>query len=200
MDSSRFLHDSYMTVTAYWKHLLSILLIVFFFFFCPLSNQENLYMIHHNFILFYDICNTINEHNQRETHYLPSIPNYFESFKKFLYNYICFTINHDFYFITFLNAVHTSSLPLEETKLIAVVNSIFLMSDFLGLFLMSFKYSLILLIFNWQCFISIALTFVFTTIFTLKISYSYWFAIFFFMFKKISNISKYSIFNYLFYL
>ena len=34
------------------------------------SNQENLYMIHHDSSLFYDIYNTITEHNRRQTYYL----------------------------------------------------------------------------------------------------------------------------------
>ena len=45
---------------------------------CCLSNQENWYMIHYNSDLFYDIYNTINEHNWRQTHYLSSILNYFD--------------------------------------------------------------------------------------------------------------------------
>ena len=53
-----------------------------------LSNQENLYMIHRNSILFYDICNTINESNRRQTHI-------------FFYNFLCFIINHDFCVVTF---------------------------------------------------------------------------------------------------
>ena len=43
--------------------------------FCFLSSQENLYMIHHDWDLFYDIDNTITEHNQRQTHYLSLILN-----------------------------------------------------------------------------------------------------------------------------
>ena len=34
-------------------------------------------MIHHDLDLFYN-CNTINEHDQRQTHYLLLIPNYFD--------------------------------------------------------------------------------------------------------------------------
>ena len=45
---------------------------------CCLSNQENWYMIHYNSDLFYDIYNTINEHNWRQTHYLSLILNYFD--------------------------------------------------------------------------------------------------------------------------
>ena len=43
---------------------------------------------------------------------------------------------------------HSSSLPLEETKLIAIVNWIFPVSDFFRLFMISFKYGLILLIYS----------------------------------------------------
>ena len=60
-------------VTAYWKHLSFLLLL-----FCFLSNQENLYMIHHDSDLFYDVYNTKNEHNKRQTHYLLSFLNYFD--------------------------------------------------------------------------------------------------------------------------
>ena len=34
-------------------------------------------MINHDSDLFYDIYNTINEHNRRQTHYRSSILNYF---------------------------------------------------------------------------------------------------------------------------
>ena len=65
------------TVTAYEKHLLSFLLIVFIVAF--LSNQENLYVIHHDSDLFYDINITINEYTGRQTHHLSSIfPNRFD--------------------------------------------------------------------------------------------------------------------------
>ena len=66
------------TATAYWKHLLSFLLMGFIVFICFLSNQENLYIIHHDLDLFYDIYNTITRHNWRQTHYLSSILNYFD--------------------------------------------------------------------------------------------------------------------------
>ena len=61
------------TVTAYWKHLLYLLLIGFIAAFCFLSSKEKLYVIHDNSDLCYDIYNTINEHNRRKTHYFPSI-------------------------------------------------------------------------------------------------------------------------------
>ena len=61
-----------LTVKAYWKHLWSFLYMKFIAFLF-LSNQENLYMIHHGSNLFYDFYNTINQHNQRQTHYSSSI-------------------------------------------------------------------------------------------------------------------------------
>ena len=48
-------------------------------YFCIfLSNQEKLYMIHHNSDLPYDIYSTTNEHNRRQTHYLSSTLNNFD--------------------------------------------------------------------------------------------------------------------------
>ena len=65
-------------VTAYWKHLSFFIDGIYCCFFCFLSNQENLYMMHHNSDLFY-IYDIINEHNWRQTHYLSLIlPSYFE--------------------------------------------------------------------------------------------------------------------------
>ena len=73
-----FLHDvtrllqriENMCYLFYWWALLLL--------FCFLSNQENLYTIHHDSDLFYDIYNTIHEHNRRQTHYFSSILNYFD--------------------------------------------------------------------------------------------------------------------------
>ena len=59
------------TVITYKKHFLSFLLIEFIVFF--LSSLENLYMIHHDWNLFYDIYNTLIEHNWRKTLFLPLI-------------------------------------------------------------------------------------------------------------------------------
>ena len=35
-------------------------------------------MIHHDLDSFYDIYNAVTEHNQRQTHYLSSIVNFFD--------------------------------------------------------------------------------------------------------------------------
>ena len=70
--------SGFYSVTAYWKHLLSFLLMRFIVAFCFLYSQENLYMIHYNLDLFVDIYNTITEHNQGQTHCLLSILNYFD--------------------------------------------------------------------------------------------------------------------------
>ena len=51
-------------------------------------------------------------------------------FKKFFNNFICFIINHDFYFIT----LWMHYMPFEEILLTAIVNWILHVSDFLRLF------------------------------------------------------------------
>ena len=66
-------------------------------------------------------------------------------FKMFFNNFICFIINPDFYAITFECITRSSSLSLEEIKVIAIVNGIFHVSDFSRLFIMSFKYGLTIL-------------------------------------------------------
>ena len=54
-------------------------------------------------------------------------------------------------------------------------------------------FSFIKTFFNWWCFISIPVTFIFSIIITPTTTYSYWFAIAFsfFMLKKVPNISNY---------
>ena len=102
----------------------------------------------------------------------------------------------------------SSSLSMEEIKLFAILNRIFHVSDFLRLFMMSFKNGLILLrysstdrvlfLVSYLMVSYFTNSFVFTIIVTSKITFSYWFIIiffFFFMLKKNLNISKYSIFN-----
>ena len=74
-----FFHDL-MTVTEYLKHLLSFLSMIFIVLFCLLSSQENLYMIHPDSDLFYEIHDTKNEHNQRLTYYFSAILNYFDTY------------------------------------------------------------------------------------------------------------------------
>ena len=117
---------------------------------CFLSSLENLYMIHLDLDLFYDICNTINEHSQRYNHYLSltSPPNWISIkkwLKKFFNNFICIFINHEFYVITLWINYRLLITVFRRNKLIAIVNWIFHISDFLRSFMMSFKYGLILL-------------------------------------------------------
>ena len=91
-----------------------------------------------------------------------------------------------------------SSLSLEEIELIAVVYWISYVSIFLRLFMMSFKYGLIILSYfsTDRVFFSVTATVIFNLIVTPKITYSYWFrTIFFFMIKKVPNIFNYFIFN-----
>ena len=66
------------TDTAHWKHLLpflrwDLLLLLLLL----LSNQENLYLIHHVLDLFYDIYDRMTEHNRRQSCCLSFIFNYF---------------------------------------------------------------------------------------------------------------------------
>ena len=55
------------TVTAYWKHF-SLLFSQFIVNFCFLSNRRNPCIIQWNLDLIYDICNTMNQHNQIQIH------------------------------------------------------------------------------------------------------------------------------------
>ena len=170
---------------------------IYFWF---LSSQKNLYMIHHNSDLFYDMSNTITEHNQRQTNYLLSILNYF-GYLFLSKSKISFITSSALSLIMicmlslFQSIPHSFSFYIEEIKLFAVVNWIFHISYFFRLFMMFFKCGLILFgysstyffkFFNWLiCLSSITITFIFNIIFTPKIVYSYWFIItflFFFMF------------------
>ena len=58
-----FLHD----LTRLLQHIESIYYLFYrrdlLLLFCILANQENLYMIHNNLVLFYNIYSTISEHN-----------------------------------------------------------------------------------------------------------------------------------------
>ena len=104
-------------------------------------------MIHHNLDLFCDIYKAKNEHNRRQTPYLSSVfPNDFGIFVN----------NHDSFVITFWLHCKLFIIIFEKIKLIALVNWIFRMSDFLRLFMISFKYGLILFryFFNWYFHIS----------------------------------------------
>ena len=93
--------------------------------FCVLSNQENLYMIQHDSELFYEIYNIIKKScfitSSASSLIMISILSLFERIT-------CF-----------------SSLSMEEIKLFAIVNWIFHMWVFLRIFLMPFKYGLVLL-------------------------------------------------------
>ena len=57
----------------------------------------------------------------------------------------CFIVNHNFYINNFECITCSSSLSMEEIKLFAIVTWTFHVSGFLKLFMMSFRYDLILL-------------------------------------------------------
>ena len=104
-------------------------------------------MIHHDSDLFYDIYNTITEHNQRQTDYPLLIPNYFdmyfssESKSSFITSSaLSFTMIS---MLSFFECItRSSSSSMEEIKLFAIVNWFFHVSDLLRLFI-SFRYDLI---------------------------------------------------------
>ena len=200
------------TLAAYWKHLLSFLMMGFVVAFF-LSNQENLYMIHHYSDLFYDISSTINEHNWRQTHYLSSIPNYFwylflsESESCFITSSATSLIMISMLSLFECTTCYSSS-SMEEIKLIVII-WIFHASDFLKLFLMFLKYGLIFLRYSSTDSVVLidtvqligTVTFIFSINVSPKITLCFWFIIifFFFILKTFFNISKYYIFNYFFF-
>ena len=98
----------------------------------------------------------------------------------------------------------SSSLSLEKIKLITVVNWFFHVSYFLRSIMISFNYDLLLLRYSSidSVFISITVTFIFNIIVAPKITSPYnnlliiiFVTIFFFMLKKVPNISNYSVFD-----
>ena len=127
----------------YHCYLLDLLLL-----FCFLSNLENLYLIKHDYDVFYDTYNAIDEPDERQFQYLLSIPNYFGIYFwmicKDFYNFNCFIINHVFLVITFWMHYTLFIFISRKVKLITIVNRIFHVSDFLRLFMISLKYGLIL--------------------------------------------------------
>ena len=102
-------------------------------FFCFLFNQENLRMIHHNSNLFYDIYNTITEHNQRQTYYLSSTLNLFlrESKSSFITLSASSLIMISMLSLCQCITGSSSSSSMEEIKLCTTVNWIFHLPDFL---------------------------------------------------------------------
>ena len=84
-----------------------------------LSIQYNLYVFHRNTDLFYNIYNTINEYNWRQT-----------------YNLHLFLINHDLYVVTFqMHYKLFIIIIFNEIKVIVIFNWIFYKTDFWGLFM-----------------------------------------------------------------
>ena len=115
------------TIAAYWNiywHFIVVLL-------C-LSIWDNLYMIHHNSDFFYDICSKIKK---------KTIKDKVATFHWLFNNFICFVISHGFYvlllflfwfwFLSLSQCInHSSSVSLEEAKIIIIVNSVFHVSKF----------------------------------------------------------------------
>ena len=88
--------------------------IVAFLFFIQLGES---YMIRHNSDLLYDIYNTKNEHNRRQTHYLASIYIFHSFITSSASSLIMISMLSLFEGIT-----PSSSLSMKEIKLFAIVN------------------------------------------------------------------------------
>ena len=104
-------------------------------------------MIHHNSHLCYDIYDKLNKPNPK-TGSLPFIVSkllwyLFLSVSKNIF--ICFIINHEFYVITFWMHYTLFIIIYGRNKVFCLTVAIFHVSDFLRLFMMAFRYSLILL-------------------------------------------------------
>ena len=114
--------------------------------------------------------------------------------------FICFIINHGFYIITFWMHFLLFIIIYRRNKVICNWNGISQVSDFLRLFIISFKYGLILLRYSsTDSGLLLSPLLSYSRNCYSKKTYSHWFIIMsflVFMFKKICNISKYFIFNW----
>ena len=81
-------------------------------------------MMYHDLDLFYDYCNTLTEHNRRQTQYLSSIVNYFLSEIKTFSIISCVTSLIMISMLSLFECITHSSLlsSLEEIKLIIFFN------------------------------------------------------------------------------
>ena len=117
-----------------------------------LSNRQNLYMTLRNSDLFHNVCN-VKKKKKSKIKLLPflgltTFPWFFQPnlipikkwFKKFFNDFVNFIINHGFYVITIWMYYMLFISVLRTNK----VNWIFYLSEFLRLFMIHFKYGLIL--------------------------------------------------------
>ena len=77
VDLFLFLHDLIQQLYRIENIYLFFFIGFIFDFFGFLSNQENQYMILHDFDLIYGSYIGMTEYNEKKTHYLPAILNYF---------------------------------------------------------------------------------------------------------------------------
>ena len=121
----------------------------------------------------------------------------FKLTKDFFDNFICFIINYDFYVINFWIHYTLFIIIYRRNKLFAIVHWIYHVPVVLRLFMMSLKFSLISLRYSLtESVLFSSVNFLFNTIVTPIVTYSYWFIIIFifFMLRNILNMSKYSMF------
>ena len=135
--------------------LLSFLLVGFIVVFSFLPNQENRYIIHHYLKLFYDIFNTITDHNQRQNYFLSLVPNYiFRESKNYFITLCASSVIMISVLSLFECITHSLSLSIEEIFFFTIASWIFHVSDFLRLFMKSFKYGLVSLRYSLtECFL-----------------------------------------------
>ena len=112
--------------------------------FCFLNNRGSLDMIHLDSYLFYDICNTVNEH----IYCVFNVFNLVSHLERRDWKIFSIILSHLLLIMIsmwslFQCMTSSLSLSLEEIKLIPIVNWIFLVSVFFKLFMMYFKYGLI---------------------------------------------------------
>ena len=120
--------------------------------------------------------------------------------QKFINNIICNIISHKFYIATF-RMPYFSLVSLEEITLIAIDTWTFHVPDLLKInhYISQIGFNFVRLVLYWHVFIFITVTFIFNIIVVPKITYSYWFTIIIFLFKKDLIISNHLSFMTSFY-
>ena len=111
------------TVTAYWKHLLSSLLLMGFIGFFIQTGESIYDPPQFRFILWHLQYNKLTQSKIKSFYLSFMFINYFDSYHfEFFNNFICILTNLDFLVITFECITRSFTLSLEEIKLIAIFN------------------------------------------------------------------------------
>ena len=135
-------NDCYSVLKAFFIFFIERIYFCFFAFY-PI---RRIYIRYQYSDLLYGIYNTINEHNQRQSFYFSSIfLNHFEIQSASITSSASSLI-----MVSMLSLFHCIACPsslssLDKVKLIVIVNWILHVSDVLRLFMVSFRYGLVLL-------------------------------------------------------